>query len=178
MNRTIALVAVLVLSLSACSDDGDDVAAPTSTSTTVEKAATTSSTRSPAAVVNAATTTPETLEAKKVRLAAAFDQNRVAIAEAIEEEVGLQSVDRYEFDQGPGTMIMVVTTGYQTEEIVRDKAWEITDVMLDFWREFTDLSPGFQLTADQVSYSCPGDFMRRLADRRATRAEWQASCGS
>lgn len=135
---------------------------PTSRTTTTAPATTT-------------TTAAPTLDQLKTAFALAFETNRIAIAESLEEDQSLQSVDRFEFDGGPGTVILAVTTGYQTEEIIRTKAWEVTDSMLSLWRG-TEFSPGFRLLADRYTYSCSGDFMRRLADRRATRAEWQTSC--
>lgn len=183
------LAAVVLVGLAAAAGNSETPTETAASTTSTDVATTFPPLRATALPTTTTTTAPTTTTTapppteaeKKAAWAAAFEQIRTATADTLQSKASLQSVDRIEFDQGSGTVVIAVTTGYRTDEIIRDKAWEITGGMLAFWQDpsdrLPDYSPAFRLVADQLTYSCSGDFMRQLADRRAGRNEWQSACG-
>lgn len=118
-------------------------------------------------------------------MASAFEGVRVRLAEAVrtENRVDVSSVDRLELDQAGPTIILAATSTFTTDRILRDGAWAVTKSMQTFWEakniaSIPDVIPSFSLTLSTVRYLCPGDFMVRLAQVRASRDDWESTCGS
>lgn len=93
----------------------------------------------------------------------------------------MSSVDRFEFDPKGPTVILSVTSAYSTAQYLRDGAWAVTKTMQPLWEAKTianlpDVVPHFRLTVGAVRYECPHDFMVRLAQLRASREDWEATC--
>lgn len=159
-------------------EEAEDVAATGTTIT--EEVATTTTVRPSTTTAAPTTTAPPSPEQQKAVMVAAFENVRPSLAEALESDLGpstVSSVDRLEFDVAKNTIVLAVTSSFSTEEYVQDAMWEVTGAMLELWRG-TELtySPAFRLSLNRTTRVCPGDFMKVLADRRASRDDWSRTC--
>ncbi len=129
------------------------------------------------------TTTRPSRDAQLVAFAQAFERTRVGLADAIKKDNpgSVSSVDRFEYDPTGPTVILSVTSDYRTAQYLQDSAWAVTKSMQPLWEAKTianlpDVIPRFRLTVGTVRYNCPHDFMVRLAELRASREDWEATC--
>lgn len=129
------------------------------------------------------TTAPEPvpIEAQRNLFATAFEDLRGDLIALLEENPHVDSVDRVEFVPASDEIVLAVTSGYSTEEINADIAWEITRAAAALWEDegmvsSVDFPVSFSLSVSNMSVSCPNDFMVSLAGHRASRAEWENAC--
>lgn len=148
---------------------------PTTTTTTTRR---TTTSRRPVT-----TTVPPTVpeEVQRAAFVRVFEDVRSDVIAALKDNTDLQSVDRVEFDPAIDTILLAVTSQYSTEEINNDVAWEITAAFGPFWAEdgmtsAVEFPVAFNLSVSNLTFTCPGDFMTRLADHRVARSDWVATC--
>lgn len=131
-------------------------------------------------------TTVPAVAPRDVQLAAmakAFEGVRVRLADAVKDDnrVEVSSVDRLELEQAGPTIVLNASSTFSTERILRDGAWAVTKSMQTFWEarniaSIPDVVPKFRLSLSTVRYECPAAFMVRLAELRASREDWEATC--
>jgi len=153
-------------------------AATTSTSTTTTTVAPTTTTIPPTT-----TTTVFTAEMQQARVVALFETQRLGLVKAIEDSypITVERVDRLELDPAIPAYVIDITSGYSTASYQDDLAWDLTGDLAVLWEAATLAAtplfhPGLHLTIDGRGHSCTADFMAQLAERRATRADWDAAC--
>lgn len=134
------------------------------------------------------TTVPGTLAPETVErvFAAAFEDMRTDLLPVIEAQSAIQSVDRLTFDP-PDDLTLAVTSDYRSDDIVRDVAWDTTRLLAPIWgkegiahvtQERVGWAPRLVLSVNTLRITCPADFMLRLGDQRADRAEWETACAA
>lgn len=115
----------------------------------------------------------------------AVEANRVELAEAIESDTYIESVDSISYDRNTGTVSVSATTTYAGEyggEYRLEESWEVYRNMAVLWKADDGawrtplFSPALAFTNGDESYTCSGDFMNRLADRQADQPAWQSEC--
>jgi hypothetical protein len=130
-------------------------------------------------------TTAKPTRAEQIqRQATAFEGRRASLADAIAKQFGpstVSSVDRFTFDQETPAIVLDVTSAYRTKANIDDSAWEVTRGLLALWepatlRAIPDAVPAFRLSVNSNSYRCSAEFMARLGDKLAARAEWDQTC--
>jgi hypothetical protein len=182
----IAGAAVVVLAiggaLTGSDDDTDTVAASDDTRRTTTTVQRTTTTAEPTT-----TTTeipPERLEViERMAFAEVFDDTRISAAESLQGEFAVQSVDRFVFDSGTGTVIIEITSVYSTVEYQDDQAWEIMRALADLWMPpggafvVGDVfRPNLEVIVSGRSKSCSAEFMGQLATFAASRSDWETAC--
>jgi hypothetical protein len=119
--------------------------------------------------------------------AAQFKKGRLKLANAIEKDFPLiNSVDVIRYDVSSESIVLDMTSEFETQEYIEDDAWELTRVLAtvywdnsywpkDFVRE-PKWSPNLAMSMSGYSWECAGGFLRRLASRQASRADWESQC--
>lgn len=175
-------IGLLVLVARSPSSPDEDAAVETAPTTTTRRTTTTKRTtttrRRPTTTTTAA---PVPVSVQREAFANIFESYRLDVVSVLEGNGDLQSVDRVEFDPTTDTIVLAVTSEYSTESINNDVAWEITTAFASFWGEegmagSVEFPVALRLSVSDLTFTCPGDFMTRLADRRAARSDWIAAC--
>jgi len=192
-------VAVALLAIAGCSDSAAVTttttaatsAAPTTVSTTTTTAPPTTTTTTSTTTTTAPTPTTEaevTQDRYDEVIVSTFDRiTRTPLIELLESQVDVQSVDVVTMDPGPPVSLSIdITSFYSTEDYIADSAWELTRGLAAFWApdSLFDVDgvaahlrlPDFDLTLSGITWVCDQEFMRLLADHRASRADWDANC--
>jgi hypothetical protein len=180
------LAFVLLGVVGALTDTGDDersepnkieADAPATTATleattTTTAAPTTTSTMSPEQMVDVA----------KLAFGVVFDAQRVELAEAVQGDINVGSVDLFAYDGNTGVVTLDITSGWASPDNQVDGAWDLTRQLAALysptdgaWYQ-AEWVPGFTLVNSGVTYRCSGEFMARLATFSASRADWDAEC--
>lgn len=79
-------------------------------------------------------------------------------------------------------MIVAVTSVWKSQDRQIDTAWAITRVLSVWWAEDSspeggpDWSAGLRLTSSGVTFECSAEFMQRLGNTLASRADWLDEC--
>lgn len=184
-------VVLLAVVLTACTSDAN------ADTTTTEVEATTTIAVPPASATLPPTTTTlppptttlaESLELDAVTMVLQIEGSRDNVIEIISGLSDVESLNKYEFavtDEGDFLslrMTLDVTSAWRADDNQHEGAWAITRVMSIMWEEGEGVLhsefflPAFQLTNSGRSYECSGEFMARLADTRASQADWEAEC--
>ena len=177
---------VLGAASSSTSDEGD---ASASSPTTIEKSTTTSSTTtSSTTTTTIAPTTTTTLTAEQIRggsreeFIQAFEQSRVDVASALEDQRDIETVDKFVFDASTEAIILDVTSTWASADNQEDGAWTVTRSFAQFWEPedggywHADYLPALTFVNSGTLYSCSGEFMVRLASLSAGRDDWKREC--
>lgn len=189
----LALAALVLTSCSAGSDQSAGStarsAAPTSTSsTTTSTISTTTTTVTPPTSLSPSTTTtpPVALAPTDYRTAAiaVWDASlRQGLINTLGEDQSVQSVDLVLLDPSTDTVVIDITSTWESFDRQHDAAWEITRALAALWEanehpvfRQPGWSPSFRLINSGATYACSADFMARLADVLAARSDWQAEC--
>jgi hypothetical protein len=130
------------------------------------------------------TTTTEPFSALPIETQREFIRNAFAVTrDTFVEEVGanrsVRSVDK--LDYVDETVVLAVSSDYRTAEINQDVAWDLTTDLRYLWTEdgpfgMVSFPVGLRLTVGDQTFHCPGEFMLALADVRADRTDWNATC--
>ncbi len=99
----------------------------------------------------------------------------------------IESVDLYDYDPETGKVLLDMTPAFDFDDGVRDDAWEVMRIFAggvyggpqgnDAWvTEDPPFAPSLRVTISTATYDCSGDVMRRLADARLSRAQWEEAC--
>jgi hypothetical protein len=169
-----ALVVVLLLVLVGCGDGMDAASTPTSTSlaptsTTLRRTTTTTD--------KLAEDVPEDWQRRLIE--SVFNDYRAEGIQILEDLAPVESVDRYVLEDD--VVFVSVTSGYSSDEINANLAWQLTRVMAPLWEAaFSQMTlpVAFEVNVSSVSVRCPGDFMLRLADHREDQQRWETECRS
>lgn len=113
-----------------------------------------------------------------------FDGLRNDLIDDLETGRDVDTVDRIEYLNEDETFVLSVTSGWASDDRQRDAAWGIARHLAqfwsdDFWHNITrepEWNPVFDLTVDSHNYSCAGEAMSDLADRRLDRNGWEQTC--
>jgi hypothetical protein len=167
---------LLALLLVGCGSAQEAATTTTEASTTTVKRTTTT--------VKRTTTSVEKLRQRPVdsqreTIASAINAARTALAEEMGLTPGVRSVDK--LDYVDDSMVVAVTSNYNTSEVNEDLAWRITTDLGSLWGPDGSFSKvsfpiGLRLSVSNQTFSCPGDFMLALADVRADRTDWTTAC--
>lgn len=175
-------IGLLVLVARSPSSPDEEAAVETAPTTSTTRRTTTTkrttTTRRPTTTTTAA---PVPVSIQREFFVDVFEDYRLELVSVLEGNGHLQSVDRVEFDPATDTIVLAVTSNYSTESINNDVAWEITTAFASFWGEegmagAVEFPVALHLGVSDLNFTCPGDFMTRLADRRAARSDWVAAC--
>lgn len=173
------MAAVAMTACDAATDQGSaTTTAPTTTVTVVASTAPPPATRLPPTTVRA--TRQQQIEA----FGQAFEGLRRGLADALTSDLGpsyVSSVDRVEFDPSAPAIVLAVSSGFSSPDLVQESAWRVTRAMRVAWdRQLVDLYPdavpALRLAVNRAQFACPADFMVRLADLRAAREDWDRTC--
>jgi hypothetical protein len=125
----------------------------------------------------------EEREVAQIAFGIVFDDRRGDLLDLLRDDTGnIESVDRFEFDQDAGAVVLDITSPYQTAEFQVESAWTLTTAFAQLYRPDDEIwfqeawVPDFVLINSGTRYECPGDFMVRLGDARASRSEWEREC--
>lgn len=139
----------------------------------------------PTTTVVATTTTsaptPEELAAlNNMTFVLVCEQSRDGFIDALTNDMNVQSVDQW-LCREDGVMEVSITSAWATPENQADGAWELMRAFAVIWDDDdglfnTDFKPPLRFVNSDTVYECSGDFMDRLADTRASRADWEAEC--
>lgn len=113
-----------------------------------------------------------------------FDDIRIELADAIAGDAReFESVDQINYDPNSNVVSVAATTSFNGVEYSDDGAWTAFRGLALFyddegWRQY---SPAIAMTVagsrdGTQTYACSGDFMMRLHDRQAARADWESAC--
>lgn len=139
-------------------------------------------TAAPTTTTTEAPPDPETLRQESIEIfAAVIEANRIELAEALESDTFIESVDALTFDPETGVLSISATSGYATDEYRANEMWEVVRTLAHAWAEdgaFVDahFSPGLAFSNGRESFACAPEFMERLARRVADRDAWEAEC--
>lgn len=174
--------------LGSLAGDPDEEAEAAATTTTTETTTEATTTTKATTTTTEATTTTRQLTAEEQRyiavlaMSVSFENSRDAIIGILEDDINVDSVDKFVFDVGEETVILAVTSGWASGDNQIDGAWELTRTIAELWHpddghfvqdQFT---PNFLLSNSGTAYECDADFMKRLADSRASRGDWEVLC--
>lgn len=204
-TKVIAPILVGFFILGSCADGEADTEAVAPTTTTTE-AVTTTSTEAPTTTTTAAPTTTTTTtqppttttttEAPVTQarydsvIAELWNANmRTPFIELLENQPEIMSVDVVILDEATRTLVIDITSIYSTEAYIADAVWDTYKTTADVWwatdgywgvggeAEIAELKwPNFRFVANGLTWECDQAFVRLLADSRASRSEWDATC--
>lgn len=126
-----------------------------------------------------------TREQQAATFATFIEEQGPKLADAIEQDHatdGVESADQVVYDADAETLVVAVSTGWGTDPYRRDAAWGITRSLVGVvWSGevewLTDFNPSLRLQVDHLVYQCDGELLTDLGARRASRDDWQSSCG-
>lgn len=176
--RAALLIVPLVL---ACGPISEEASTGTTGAQSTTTMATTTTKRN-TTTTRPTTTTTLSVEQERQILADSFDGVRGALIDELEANPHIHSVDNVDYARDRDEVVVAVTTSYSTPEINEDIAWELTtEVLRPAWAPDGPIAVvpfpvGLALEVSDLSFRCPGDFMLRLGDHRATRSDWLAAC--
>lgn len=157
-------------------------ASVSSTSTTTSSSTTTTVQRTTTTTAAPTTTSPPTPEEVKAAFPGVFDSHRKALLDALGNDENIQSVDRFEYDEKTGAVVLAVTSRWASPDNQDQGAWEITRSAASLWEPGKGVwysavwAPSFQLVNSGRYRNCSGEFMVKLADARASQGDWTKSC--
>lgn len=164
-------------------EEGEKVASVPPSTTSGASASTTAR----PATTKAGPTTTATLSKEGQILAhqLVFDANRQKLADAIKSDFGpstIQSVDKLTFDTSGPAVVLDATSSFRTTEFLDNAAWNVTRGLAVLWSPksfgiYPQSVPSLRMTLNSRNYGCPADFMVKLANTQASRADWDQSCG-
>jgi hypothetical protein len=116
-----------------------------------------------------------------------FESSRTNIVGLLVGLIIIESVDLYDYDPETGKVLLDMTPAFDFDSGVRDDAWEVMRIFAggvyggpqgsDAWvTEEPPFAPSLRVTISTATYDCPGEIMRRLADARLSRAQWEEAC--
>lgn len=111
-----------------------------------------------------------------------FASYRTSIEDALNQNPDVKSVDRLDYEPGPGTVFMTLTLENSDPDITRDANWQLTQRMSQLWT--TDdwvnpdngWSPSFSLTIADTEYKCSGKQMQKIQDGSWDQDKWEEKC--
>lgn len=167
------------------SDTESDAAptTPAAETTTTESETTTTAqatTTTLAETTTSLTLTPDVLQSVFSR---ALEETRRDFVSAAEDLFVVESVDLFEYDVETDFLTLDVTPAFDFEPGVRDDAWELTRAFAIIWEvvvpaDAVDIwsGPNWRVVVSTATYECSADAMRRLADARLSRDQWESEC--
>jgi hypothetical protein len=172
---------LVALVLVACGGAQEAATTTTEAPTTTVERTTTTQRRTTTTERRTTTTQPLTIEQERAILVESFEQIRPDLIQALEANGLIRSVDNVAYDSERDQLVIAVTSNYSTEEYNEDLAWELTTELRTVWgpdgvMRNVPFPVGLALDVSDLSYRCPGEFMFRLGDHRATRSDWLATC--
>lgn len=129
------------------------------------------------------TETPLTEGQQRDLFVTTFEGMRTDLADALEDTIDVETVDRIEVD-GDGNVILGITSTWASSDNQREGAWGTGREMAYLWSDdfWVDDErdpvwwPSLSMTVSEHSYNCSGETMRDLAERRLDRDGWESSC--
>lgn len=122
---------------------------------------------------------------REVQIAAfetVFEENRVKLAQILEDDDNVESVDKLAYDSASQTVLLDVTSPWASSDNQVDGAWAIVRLMSTLYESdqgswYQDgFVPSFVLTNSGSKYTQSDDFMLRLAAFSASREDWEKEC--
>jgi hypothetical protein len=121
---------------------------------------------------------------QQIIFADTFEEVRSDLILDLEAGMDVESVDRIEYLTEDETFVLSVTSEWAGDDSQREAAWGIARHLAQFWSDDfwhnvarePEWNPAFDLTVDSHGYSCAGEVMRDLADRRVDRSGWEQAC--
>lgn len=114
----------------------------------------------------------------------AFESGRQTAIDFLRDEVDVQSVDQFEYDLISKHVVLDITSEWSSDDFIEDAAWDLTSQFAALFSPVDGIwyqpvwNPDFHLVVSGLAYECPGEFMVELGDARASRADWEATCGT
>lgn len=161
------------------------------TTTTTKRTTTTEATSSttakePTTTTAAPTTTAPTTTTvppmTKDSFKTVFDGQRGEVLTILEKEDNIETVDKFVYDQGAGTVVLDVTSTWSSPDNQANGAWAIARGMAVLWEPGDGVwtspgfTPNFTLVNSGRRYACPASLMLKLGGSEAARSEFESTC--
>jgi len=121
-------------------------------------------------------------EVQRAAFASVFEENRVKLAQILEGDDNVESVDKLAYDPASEVVTLDVTSTWASPDNQVEGAWAIVRLMSTLYDPdggawYQDgFVPSFVLINSGSQYTQSGDFMLRLATFSASRDDWEKEC--
>lgn len=121
-------------------------------------------------------------EVQRTAFASVFEEDRVKLAQILESDDNVESVDKLAYDPASEVVTLDVTSTWASPDNQVEGAWAIVRLMSTLYDPdkgawYQDgFVPSFVLVNSGSQYTQSGDFMLRLATFSASRDDWEKEC--
>jgi hypothetical protein len=121
-------------------------------------------------------------EVQRTAFASVFEENRVKLAQILESDDNVESVDKLAYDPASEVVTLDVTSTWASPDNQVEGAWAIVRLMSTLYDPdkgawYQDgFVPSFVLVNSGSEYTQSADFMLRLATFSASRDDWESEC--
>ena len=110
-----------------------------------------------------------------------FEPARSGLLDALGKDSNVKSVDKFIYDPASGSVVLDITSTWASLPNQETGAWEITRSLALLWKtgnpwNAPGFAPAFAFTNSGTAHRCAGDFMVKLGNTEASRADWAAAC--